>query len=146
MERIRILVLNGPNMNLLGERDPQHYGTMTLDEINADLFDLARELGVEIDFFQSNHEGDLIDKIHEERRTIDGIIINPAAHTHYSYALRDAIEAVSLPTVEVHLSDISKREDFRRVSVMSPVCWKTVMGRGPDGYLEALKELVRYLR
>ncbi len=142
---LHILVLNGPNLNLLGERDHSIYGRRTLDEINAEIAERARELGVRALFFQSNHEGDLIDKIHAERKSSAGIIINPGALTHYSYALRDAIEAVRLPTVEVHLSDISSREEFRRRSVLSDVAWKTVMGKGPQGYIDALEALVEHL-
>jgi 3-dehydroquinate dehydratase-2 len=142
---LRILVLNGPNLNLLGEREPSVYGTRTLDDINADVAARAGELGIQPVFYQSNHEGDLIDKIHAERNSSAGIIINPGALTHYSYALRDALEAVSLPVVEVHISDISKREEFRRVSVISPVAWKTIMGRGAAGYIEALEALASHL-
>lgn len=142
---IRILVLNGPNLNLLGERDPSVYGSTTLDELNELIAERARELNAQVVFFQSNHEGALIDRIHAERTQADGIIINPGALTHYSFSLRDAIEAVPTPVVEVHLSDISKREEFRRVSVISPVAWKTVMGKGTDGYLEALDALVAHL-
>jgi 3-dehydroquinate dehydratase II len=142
---LRIIVINGPNLNLLGERDPGIYGSRTLDEINADITHRARDLNVQIVFFQSNHEGALIDRLHAERKEADGVIINPGALTHYSYSLRDAIEAVSLPTVEVHLSDISKREEFRRVSVISPVAWKTIMGKGPGGYIEALDALAAHL-
>ncbi len=141
----RILIINGPNLNLLGERDPSVYGRSTLDEINAEIAGMARRLNVQPVFFQSNHEGALIDRIHAERKEAHGIIINPGALTHYSYSLRDALEAVALPTVEVHLSDISSREEFRRVSVISPVVWKTVMGKGPRGYLEALEILERLL-
>ncbi len=142
----RILVLNGPNLNLLGERDPGQYGTRSLDEINAEMFAMASRLGVELEFLQSNHEGDLIDKIHAERKTCRGIVINPGALTHYSYALHDALEAVGLPCVEVHLSDIESREEWRRVSVIAPVAWKRIAGKGPDGYLEALESLVNHLR
>lgn len=142
---LRILVLNGPNLNLLGERDPGIYGSRTLDDINAEMAERARGLSAQLVFLQSNHEGALIDMIHAERRTSDGIIINPGALTHYSYSLRDAIEAVELPAVEVHISDISSREEFRRHSVITEVVWKTVMGKGPDGYLEALDTLVRHL-
>ncbi len=138
---MRILVLNGPNLNLLGERDPSIYGERTLDDINADIAARAQELNVQPVFFQSNHEGDLIDTIHAERKLSGGIIINPGALTHYSYALRDALEAVGLPVVEVHLTDISAREEFRRVSVISPIAWKTIMGKGSRGYLEALDAL-----
>jgi 3-dehydroquinate dehydratase II len=142
---LRILVMNGPNLNLLGERDTKLYGDRTLDDINADIAARARELAAQVIFFQSNHEGALIDKIHAERRTADGIIINPGALTHYSYSLRDALEAVEPPAVEVHISDISKREEFRRLSVITPVAWKTIMGKGPEGYIEALEALVKHL-
>ena len=142
---LRILVMNGPNLNLLGERDTKLYGDRTLDDINADIAARARELAAQVIFFQSNHEGALIDKIHAERRTADGIIINPGALTHYSYSLRDALEAVEPPAVEVHISDISKREEFRRFSVITPVAWKTIMGKGPEGYIEALEALVKHL-
>jgi len=142
----RILVLNGPNLNLLGERDPAQYGTKTLDEINEGLFVKASELGVELICFQSNHEGYLIDKIHSERKSCQGIIINPGALTHYSYAIRDALEAVALPVVEVHLSDITGREEWRSESVVSPVAWRVVIGRGWMGYIEALDVLVSHLR
>jgi 3-dehydroquinate dehydratase-2 len=142
---LRILVINGPNLNLLGERDTRLYGEATLDDVNAAIAARARELGAQVVFFQSNHEGALIDKVHAERRSADGIIINPGALTHYSYSLRDALEAVEPPAVEVHISDISKREEFRRVSVVTPVAWKTVMGKGTDGYIEALEALVEHL-
>jgi len=142
----RILVLNGPNLNLLGERDPEHYGSRTLDEINGDMAYLAARLSVELVFLQSNHEGDIIDMIHSERKSCQGIIINPGALTHYSYAIRDALETVGVPTVEVHLSDIHAREDWRRTSVISPVAWRSIVGKGPAGYTEALEELVGYIR
>ncbi len=142
----RILVLNGPNLNLLGERDPEQYGARTLDEINGEVSSLAKELSVEVTFFQSNHEGDLIDSIHAERGTCQGIIINPGALTHYSYAIRDALDAVGIPTVEVHLSDIYAREEWRRNSVIKPVAWLSIIGKGPEGYLEALSRLVEHIR
>ena len=142
----RILVLNGPNLNLLGERDPEHYGHKTLDEINGELYEAAARLEVEIGFYQSNHEGDLIDRIHAERHVCDGIIINPGALTHYSYAPRDALEAVSLPVVEVHLSNIYEREEWRRVSVISEIAFRAVTGEGPAGYIQALEALVAHLR
>jgi 3-dehydroquinate dehydratase-2 len=142
----RIIVLNGPNLNLLGERDPGHYGSKTLDDINSGIASLAAELSVEVAFFQSNHEGDLIDRIHAERNSCDGIIINPGALTHYSYAIRDALDAVRIPVVEVHLSDIYSREEWRRTSVIEPVVWLSIVGKGPDGYLEALRRLVEHLR
>ena len=142
----RILVLNGPNLNLLGERDPEQYGDRTLDDINSDIAALARELSVEVAFFQSNHEGYLIDRIHAERGSCHGIIINPGALTHYSYAIRDALEAVNIPTVEVHLSDIHAREEWRRNSVIQPVAWVSIIGKGPAGYIEALTRLVEHIR
>jgi len=142
---LRILVINGPNLNLLGEREVAVYGSRSLDEINMDIAARAREMHVQVVFFQSNHEGDLIDRIHAERKEADGIIINPGALTHYSYSLRDALEAVDPPAVEVHISDIDSREEFRRVSVIRPVVWKTIMGKGPQGYISALESLVQHL-
>ena len=142
---LRILVINGPNLNLLGEREVAVYGSRSLDEINMDIATRAREMHVQVVFFQSNHEGDLIDRIHAERKEADGIIINPGALTHYSYSLRDALEAVDPPAVEVHISDIDSREEFRRVSVIRPVVWKTIMGKGPQGYISALESLVQHL-
>jgi len=138
----RILVLNGPNLNLLGERDPSHYGTKSLAEIEKDLAMTALKLQIEIVCYQSNHEGSLIDKIHEERKHCQGIIINPGALTHYSYALRDALDAVQIPVIEVHISDIDTREEWRRRSVIADVAWKRIVGRGPQGYVEALEEFV----
>ena len=142
----RILVINGPNLNLLGERDRSQYGDKTLEEINRELSRRAEGLGAELVFFQSNHEGRLIDKLHEMRSSCRGVIINPGALTHYSYALRDAIEAVALPTVEVHLSNIYEREEWRRQSVVSPVAWLVIVGKGSDGYYEALEKLATHLR
>jgi len=138
----RILIIHGPNLNLLGEREPQIYGKTTLEEINKAIRRFADEHGLEIKTFQSNHEGAIIDKIHEERRWAEGIVINPAAFTHYSYAIRDAIAAVSIPTVEVHLSDIHRRESFRRISVIAPVCIGQVSGLGLNSYLEGIKRLL----
>lgn len=143
---LRILVINGPNLNLLGERDPDIYGGKTLDEVNVEVARRARDLNVQVVFTQSNHEGALIDRIHAERRTAQGIVINPGALTHYSYSLRDAIEAVGLPTVEIHISDVSSREEFRRRSVLSDVACRTITGKGTDGYVEALESLVEHLQ
>lgn len=140
---MRILILHGPNLNLLGEREPEVYGTMTLPELNAEIERFAVRRGVEVRICQSNHEGELIDLIHEHRRWAEGIVINPGALTHYSYALRDAIAAVGLPAVEVHLSDIGKREPFRRRSVIKPICLGQVAGGGLQSYLEGIELLLK---
>lgn len=142
---MKILVLNGPNLNLLGERDTLHYGSKTLAQVEEEVADAAGRLGVEVEFYQSNHEGDLIDEIHRKRKEVSGIIINPGALTHYSYALRDALEAVRRPVVEVHISDIEKREEWRRVSVIRDVVVKAIVGHGTDGYSEALEGLTVYI-
>ena len=139
---MKIQVINGPNMNMLGVREPEIYGSLTLTEINRQLSGKATELGIEVDFFQSNHEGDLIDKIQACYGRSDGIVINPGAYTHYSIAIRDAIAAVGVPAVEVHLSDINTREDFRKISVIKNVCVKQIWGKGVHSYTEALEFLV----
>ncbi len=138
----RILVIHGPNLNLLGEREPQIYGLLTLDELNAKLKEFAAEQKIELKIFQSNHEGAIIDTLHQERHWADGIVINPGAYTHYSYAIRDAIAAVGKPTVEVHLSDITKREPFRRKSVIKDVCVAQICGLGWRSYIEGVKKLL----
>ncbi|MDF2999997.1 MAG: 3-dehydroquinate dehydratase, type [Bacillota bacterium] len=139
---MKILVINGPNLNMLGVREPEIYGTLTLNEINHQLLEKGKELGVELDFFQSNHEGSIIDKIQESYGIVKGMVINPGAYTHYSIAIRDAIAAVGIPAVEVHLSDINSREDFRKISVIKSVCVKQIWGKGLHSYLEALEFLV----
>ena len=140
---MNILLLNGPNLNLLGERQPEIYGTSTLAELEQMVQARAQALGHTVRALQSNHEGALIDELHQSRHWADGVIFNPGAFTHYSYALRDAVAATKLRVVEVHLSDITRREPWRRVSVLEEVCAYRVVGKGTAGYLEALEWLVR---
>ena len=135
------LVIHGPSLNLLGKREPDIYGTESLTDLNAWL-QFHRELANDkLTFFQSNHEGEIIDFLHKHLGVVDGAVINPGALTHYSYALRDAIAAVDYPVVEVHLSDIDSREDFRKISVTREVCIKQISGKGKEGYLEGLLAL-----
>ena len=140
---MNILLLNGPNLNLLGERQPEIYGKTTLAELEQMVAARATALGHVVRAFQSNHEGALIDELHAQRTWADGVIFNPGAFTHTSYALRDAIASTRLRVVEVHLSDITRREPWRRVSVLEEVCAHRVVGKGAAGYLEALEWLVR---
>jgi 3-dehydroquinate dehydratase-2 len=142
---VKIQVINGPNLNMLGIREPEIYGTLTLEEINRQVLRRGAELGFDIEFFQSNHEGAIIDKIQECYGNTDGIVINPGAYTHYSIAIRDALAAVGIPTVEVHLSDINSREDFRKISVIKNVCVKQIWGKGVQSYTEALEVLAKKL-
>jgi 3-dehydroquinate dehydratase-2 len=137
-----ILILHGPNLNLLGTREPGVYGATTLAEINARLEQVAAERGATLRILQSNHEGALVDAIHAAVGWADGILINPGALTHYSYALRDAIAAVGIPTIEVHLSNVYAREPFRHVSVIAPVCRGQISGLGPVGYVLGLIALL----
>lgn len=141
----KILVLNGPNLNLLGLREPGIYGSETLDSINASLLTLAGELSCEVVFLQSNSEGDLVTAIQQAAGSVDGIIINPAAYTHTSVAIRDAIAAVGLPVIEVHLSNVYKREEFRHKSLIAPVAVGQIAGLGAGGYQLALRGMVSYL-
>jgi 3-dehydroquinate dehydratase-2 len=138
---MNVVVINGPNLNLLGEREPDVYGQLTLGEIERRLRLRAIELGVAVRFYQSNHEGRLIDYLHSVRQWADGVVINPGAFTHYSYALRDAIAAIHKPTIEVHLSDIHSREPFRATSVIVDVCDAQISGLGLNSYLQALDRL-----
>ena len=137
----RILVLNGPNLNLLGVREPGIYGVQTYADLVAMIEEKAKVLGVAAEVRQSNHEGVLVDWIQQALGQFDGIVINPAAYTHTSVALLDAVKAVGIPTVEVHISDVSKREDFRQVSYIRAACVKTIAGHGLQGYLEAMEVL-----
>ena len=142
---MNILVINGPNLNLLGEREIDIYGTDSLEELTLWLENAPECVKHNFKFYQSNHEGDIIDYIQDERQWAQGIIINPGALTHYSYAIRDAISSVEIPTVEVHLSDIHNREEFRQVSVISSVCINQVIGLGKDSYIKGLEILIKYL-
>lgn len=135
---MKILVLNGPNLNMLGLREPGIYGSESYADLVRMLEESAQTLGVELEIFQSNHEGVLVDKIQEAYGRIDGIVFNPGAYTHTSIALLDALKAVSIPTVEVHISDLSKREAFRQISYIRAACVKTISGHGLQGYIEAL--------
>ena len=138
----KILLVNGPNLNMLGVRDPALYGTDTLAAIEAEVVAHGAARGVQVDCFQSNHEGALIDRLHQAHGRYDGIVYNPGAHTHYSYALHDAVECIDVPVVEIHLTDIDAREEFRRRSVIAPACVAQVKGLGKAGYLRALDILL----
>jgi len=140
---IKLLVIHGPNLNLLGKREPGIYGLQTLSEINTDLEELAQKLNVELKIIQTNSEGGIVSFIGDNADWADGIIINPAAYTHTSVAIRDAISAVGLPAVEIHLSNIFRREEFRHFSYISPVATGVICGFGPEGYLLALEAIVK---
>ena len=135
---MNILILHGPNLNLLGKRQPDIYGSESLDELSTWIQTSPEAVNMNLKFFQSNHEGEIIDCLQDEREWSEGIIINPGAFAHYSYAIRDAIEAIGIPTVEVHISNINNREKFRQLLVISDVCINTITGKGKSGYLKAL--------
>lgn len=139
---MKILVINGPNINLLGLREPDVYGKNTFAELCRSVEEHAKARGVEVELYQSNHEGDLVDKIQAAYGDADAIVINPGAYTHTSIALLDAVKAVSIPTVEVHISRVEAREDFRQVSYIRAACCKTITGRGIQGYLDAMDFLI----
>src|SRR5664279_3141829 len=140
---MRVYVLNGVNLNMLGRRDPEHYGALTLPELEGKIREWADALGLEVVCRQTNAESEYVEWIQEALDSADAVIVNPAAWTHYSYAVRDALELLPLPIVEVHLSNIEAREEFRRVSVVRDLATLTVMGKGPEGYREALEFLAR---
>ena len=140
----KLLVIHGPNLNLLGEREPGVYGNESIDALNNEIIDRAGKNGMDCEIFQSNHEGAIIDKLHAARTSFDGVIINAGAYTHYSYAIRDAIAAIKIPVIEVHISNINAREEFRSNSVIAPVCRGSICGFGLLSYylaVQAMKEL-----
>ena len=142
---MKILVINGPNLNMLGIREPDIYGKNTFTDLLQLLDDTGRELGIDVEQYQSNHEGDLVDKIQWAYGKVDGIVINPAAYTHTSVAILDALKAVGIPAVEVHISDVDSREPFRQISYAGRACCKTIKGHGFMGYVEAIKYLDQLL-
>ena len=144
MDLKKLLVINGPNLNVLGKREPHIYGERTYQDLCKFIEDYCREKDIYVEIFQSNHEGDIVDVLQKAYGRFQGIIINPAAYTHSSIAILDALQAVGLPTVEVHLSDILQREDFRQISYIRDYCLKSVIGLGFDGYIEAIDFLLEY--
>ena len=139
---MKILIINGPNLNMLGKREPEIYGRETLEDICDYIKEYAAKNGAETDFFQSNHEGEIIDKIHAAPQNYDAVVINPGAYTHYSYAIADALSSVTVPKIEVHLSNIHKREEFRKKSVTAPSCTGQIAGFGKTGYIMAIMALL----
>ncbi|MBO5066551.1 MAG: type II 3-dehydroquinate dehydratase [Clostridia bacterium] len=139
---MNILVINGPNLNMLGIREPDIYGKETYNSLVEKIENYAKEKGIAVKCCQSNHEGDLVDFIQFAYGVFDGIVINPGAYTHTSIAILDAVKAVDIPTVEVHISDVSSREDFRQISYIRQACFKTICGKGTDGYLEAIDAII----
>ena len=143
---MKILVINGVNMNMLGLRETEKYGTMTLKDLEKELYAFSFELGIDIETFQSNFEGEIVEKIHSSKDNFDGIVINAGAYTHTSVAIRDAITSVGLPAVEVHMTNIYKREEFRHYSYLAPVCIGQISGFGANSYKLGLKAVVDYLK
>ena len=143
---MKILIINGVNMNMLGIREPEKYGPTTLKDLEKDLYAYSFELGIDIETYQSNHEGEIVEKIQSAYENFDGIVINPAAYTHTSVAIRDAIAAVDIPTVEIHMTNIQAREDFRQKSLIAPVCVAQICGFGTESYKLGLKGLVELLK
>lgn len=142
---MKILVINGVNMNMLGLREPEKYGTMTLKDLEKELYAFSFELGIDIETFQSNFEGEIVEKIHNAKDNFDGIIINAGAYTHTSIAIRDAIASINIPTAEIHMTNIYKREEFRHHSYIAPVCIGQISGFGVNSYKLGLKAIVDYL-
>jgi len=139
--RNRVEIMHGVNLDQLGRRDPTHYGGLTFERLELQISDAAADLGLKTRFFQTNHEGEFVEHLHRLDGLADAIVLNPGAWTHYSYAIRDALELAGLPSVEVHLSDVDSREPWRRQSVISELCFARVAGKGPDGYREALERV-----
>jgi 3-dehydroquinate dehydratase II len=142
---VRVEVLNGVNLDVLGRRDPKTYGGLSINELESRIYTWGKEFGLVVRCRQTNSEGQYVDWLHEMWEVADGVVVNPAAWTHYSYAIRDAVELLNVPVVEVHLSNVEEREDWRRVSVISDLAAKRVIGKGPDGYREALEYLAETL-
>ena len=138
---MKILVINGPNINMLGIREPEHYGKETYSDLKAKIHNYCESKDIDVTVYQSNHEGDLVDEIQRAYGNTDGIVINPGAYTHTSIAILDAVKSVNIPTVEVHISKVEEREDFRQISFVRLACVKTITGHGTDGYLEAIDYL-----
>ncbi len=143
---MKILVINGPNMNMLGIREPEKYGSMTLKDLEKEIYAYSFELGIDIETFQSNHEGEIVEKIQQAHKDVSGIVLNAAAYTHTSVAIRDAISAVNIPTVEVHMTNIHSREDFRQKSLIAGVCKGQISGFGADSYKLAIEALCLMLK
>lgn len=139
---MNILIINGPNLNLLGRREPGVYGDDSLEEIQREILEKAKKMGIEVAFFQSSHEGAIIDALHEAMDSYDGVVLNAGAYTHYSYAIRDAIAAIKIPVVEVHMSNVYAREEFRHTSVIAPVCAGSIAGFGKNSYILGLRAAV----